>query len=81
MIATAPIYRFRPGALDHIMRSRNLTSDSQLAAAIGVRLGDLPKLRAGAAVSARVALKVSALQGDEHYIAGLFEPVHYNDAA
>lgn len=81
MIATAPIYRFRPGALDHIMRSRNLTSDSQLAAAIGVRLEDLPKLRAGAAVSARVALKVSALQGDEQYIAGLFEPVHYDNAA
>lgn len=81
MIATAPIYRFRPGALDHIMRSRNLTSDSQLAAAIGVRLEDLQKLRAGAAVSARVALKVSALQGDEQYIAGLFEPAHYDNAA
>ena len=81
MTVTATVYRFRPGALDHIMRSRNLTSDSQLAAAIGVRLDDLQKLRAGAAVSARVALKVSALQGDEHYITGLFEPANCNNAA
>ena len=75
-VAQQPIiYRFRPGALDHIMRSRNLTTDSQLAAAIGVRTNDIPQLRAGAPVSARLALKVSALQGDEKYIIGLFEQV------
>lgn len=44
-----PRYTFRPGALDAIMRSRNLTSDTQLAAVLGVRLEDVPKLRAGAA--------------------------------
>lgn len=71
----APLYRFRPGALDHIMRCRNLTSDAQLAAAIGVTSEDIPKLRAGFLVSARVALHVSQLQGDEHYISGLFETV------
>lgn len=80
-VKQAPIYRFRPGALDHIMRSRNLTSDSQLAAAIGVRSEDLQRLRAGAGVSARLALKVSALQGDEHYISGLFETVDRAAAA
>ncbi len=61
MIATqAPRYRFREGALDHIMRSRNLTTDSQLAAAIGIKEEDLQRVRAGALVSARLALKVSA---------------------
>lgn len=81
MIANqAPRYRFRPGALDHIMRSRNLTTDSQLAAAIGVSEGDLARLRAGTPVTARLALKVSALQGDEDYIIGYFDPV-YDTAA
>lgn len=76
-----PRYRFRPGALDHIMRSRNLTTDTQLASAIGVSTEDLPKLRAGAMVSARLALKVSALQGDEDYIIGYFDPVYEPHAA
>ncbi|MHC9840556.1 hypothetical protein ACQX0D_11770, partial [Corynebacterium diphtheriae] len=38
---TAPRFRVRPGALEHIMRSRNLRTDKQLAAALGVRLDDL----------------------------------------
>lgn len=75
MNGNTPLYRFRPGALDHIMRSRNLTSDTQLAAVIGVSTDDLAKLRAGAAVTARVAIRVSAMQGDEQYISGLFETV------
>nr|DAO89832.1 MAG TPA: hypothetical protein [Caudoviricetes sp.] len=78
-IQDAPRYTFRPGALDHIMRSRNLHSDDQLAAFIGCRVDDLAKLRAGYPVTARLALKVSALQGDRHYIAGYFDPVE--DAA
>lgn len=83
MIATDQnTYRFRPGALDHIQRSRNLTTDAQLAAAIGVRGDDVQKLRAGAPVSVRLALKVAAMQGDEHYLAGIFEPVtNHNTAA
>ena len=77
MIATAaPRYRFRDGALDHIMRSRNLTTDSQLAAAIGIKEEDLQKLRAGALVSARLALKVSIMQGTEDYISSHFEPIY-----
>ena len=77
VIATqAPRYRFREGALDHIMRSRNLTTDSQLAAAIGIKEEDLQRVRAGALVSARLALKVSALQGDEDYIIGYFDPIY-----
>ncbi|MFW9032726.1 hypothetical protein [Corynebacterium striatum] len=81
MIDTHPVsaYSFRPGALEHIMRSRNLRTDKQLAAALGVRLDDLAEIRAGAPVSARLALKVSALQGDEKYIAAWFDP--YEPAA
>lgn len=77
MIDTAPTnrYRFRPGALDHIMRSRNLTTDAQLAALIGVRTEDLPRLRAGTPVTPELAMYISTIQGDEHYITGLFEPV------
>ncbi|MCG7247493.1 hypothetical protein MHK03_06085 [Corynebacterium simulans] len=70
-----PRYRFRAGALDHIMRTRRLDTEEQLAAAIGVKAEDLPRLRAGAMVSARLALKVAALQGDSDYLSGYFDPV------
>lgn len=70
-----PRYRFRAGALDAIMRSRNLTTEEQLALFIGVRTNDLPKLRAGYAVTAEVALRVSALQGDQNYIGAWFDRI------
>lgn len=70
-----PRYRFREGALDHIMRSRNLNTDEQLAVALGVAQEDLPRLRAGAMVTARMAARVSALQGDARYLGGLFDRV------
>ncbi|WP_156905107.1 MULTISPECIES: hypothetical protein [unclassified Corynebacterium] len=76
-----PRYRFRPGALDHIMRTRHLDTDEQLAAAIGVKPEDLPRLRAGAMVTARLALKVAALQGDASYLSGYFDPVFDHAAA
>ena len=76
-----PRYTFRPGALDAIMRSRNLTSDTQLAAVLGVRLEDVPKLRAGAAVNAAVALRVAAMQGDDKYLAAWFDLVDDRVAA
>lgn len=76
---TKPRFTFRPGALDAIMRSRNLTTDEQLALFIGIRVADLPKVRAGAPVSAELALRVSALQGDQDYIAAWFDQV--NDQA
>ena len=76
-----PRYTFRPGPLDAIARSRNLHTDEQLALFIGIRPVDLPKVRAGAAVSAEVALRVSALQGDKNYIAGYFDQVEHATAA
>ena len=68
-----PTYRFRAGALDAIMRSMNLTTDKQLAAVIRVKEDIIPALRAGALVSAKLALHVSTVMGHEHYIDGWFE--------
>lgn len=76
-----PRYRFRRGSLDHIMRTRNLYTDAQLAVALCVPVSDLQRLRAGAAVSPRLALRASALQGDEHYLGGLFDLVDDRAAA
>lgn len=74
-------YRFRPGALDAIARSRNFTTDQQLALYVGVKPEHLPMLRAGAEVSERLATRLSALQGDEHYISAWFDQVRENSAA
>lgn len=74
-------YRFRPGALDAIARSRNYITDKQLAEHIGVKPDKLPLLRAGAEVSERLALRVSALQGDEYYIGAWFDEVNHQEAA
>ncbi|WP_211440091.1 hypothetical protein [Corynebacterium glutamicum] len=68
-------YRFRPGALDAIARSRNFTSDQQLALYVGVKPEQLPLLRSGAEVSERLATRLSALQGDEHYVSAWFDSV------
>lgn len=57
------------------MRSRNVNTDAQLALLIGVRDKDLEKIRAGWPVTAEVALRVSALQGDQNYIAAWFDEV------
>jgi len=74
-------YRFRPGALDAIARSRNYITDEQLAKHIGIKPEKLPLLRAGAEVSERLALRVSALQGDEYYIGAWFDQVVHQEAA
>lgn len=74
-VMTPPRFTFRPGALDAIMRSRNLQTEEQLALLIGVHTTDVPKLRAGAKVTAELALRVSALQGDKNYIAAWFDQV------
>lgn len=72
-VMTPPRFTFRPGALDAIMRTRNLDTEEQLALLIGVRTADIPKLRAGAKVTAKLALRVAALQGDKNYVGGWFD--------
>ena len=71
----APRYRVRPGVLDHIMRTRRLTSDDQLAAALGTTIDRLGDMRAGAPITARMALHIATLQGDGDFIAGYCEPI------
>lgn len=71
-----PRYTFRPGALDAIQRSRNLNTEEQLALFIGTNLDGLSKIRAGWPVTAEVALRVAALQGDKNYIAAWFDQVN-----
>lgn len=68
-------YRFRPGALDTICASRNLATDDQLAALIGVTPDDLRRLRRGAPCNANLALRVCAIQGTEDYISAWFDVV------
>lgn len=80
-VMAPPRFTFRPGALDAIMRSRNLQTEEQLALLIGVRTADIPKLRAGAKVTAELALRVAALQGDKNYIAAWFDQVEEQGAA
>lgn len=81
LIVQPRTYRFRPGALDAIARSRNFTSDQQLALYVGVKPEQLPMLRSGAEVSERLATRLSALQGDEYYISAWFDEVNHQEAA
>lgn len=76
MASNTPLrYTFRPGALDAIQRSRNLATEEQLALFIGTNLDGLSKIRAGWPVTAEIALRVAALQGDKNYIGAWFDQV------
>lgn len=68
-------FRVRPGVLDHIMRTRRLQTEEQLAAALGISVEDVGLIRSGAPVTARFAMHVATLQGDGDFIAGYFEPI------
>lgn len=72
---SAPRFRVRPGVLDHIMRTRRLQTEEQLAAALGTTVDCLGDMRAGAPVTARMALHIATLQGDGDFIAGYCEPI------
>lgn len=69
------LFTFRPGAVDHIKKTRNFGSDEQLAAALMVGLDELDSLRRGETpVTAEYALHIAGMQGDHHYLSGLFDP-------
>ena len=72
---SAPRFRVRPGVLDHIMRTRRLQTEEQLAAALGTTVDRLEDMRAGTPVTARMALHIATLQGDGDFIAGYCEPI------
>lgn len=56
--------RLRDGVVDQIKRDRNLDSDAQLGAVLGVTISEVERLRHGAAVSPEMALLVATIQGD-----------------
>lgn len=70
------VYKFRSGAIDAIARLNQIDSDEELASYLGVRLSDLPAIRAGAPVSSKVALYVSSKQGDLDYLGVWFDEAY-----
>ena len=76
------LFTFRPGAVDHIAKTRNLATREQLAAFLCVPLENLDRVAEGQMpVTARYALYIAGAQGDHHYLAGLFEPYFETIAA
>lgn len=62
--ATPTFHTFRPGAVDHIKKTRNFGSEEQLAAALLVSLDELDGLRRGETpVTADEALYIAGMQG------------------
>ena len=55
--------RLRDGVIEKIMKDRNLKSDEQVAAILGVDLCELSQIRAGAPISRAMALHVATVQG------------------
>ena len=70
-----PRLRFKEGALDAIMYHHRLSTDEQLAAFLDVNVEDLPRLRAGATVTPRLALRTAMIRGDGKWTGGLFREV------
>ena len=76
-----PRLRFKEGALDALMYHHRLNTDEQLAAFLDVTVEDLPRLRAGATVSPRLALRTATIRGDGQWTGGLFREVDARTAA
>ena len=55
--------RFRHGVIDVMKRDRNLDSDAQAAAVLGIGVDDVERLRQGALISGEMALQFAAVQG------------------
>lgn len=55
--------RLRRGVIDQIRTDRNFNSDAQIAAALGVTVDELDRMRHGAPISPQMALQVAVIQG------------------
>lgn len=55
--------RLREGVIEQIKRDRNLDSDHQVAAVLGVTADDVERMRHGASISPIMATHVAAIQG------------------
>ena len=73
--------RFRKGAIDAMKADRNFVSDSQAAAALGVTVDELDRLRQGAPISGEMALQFAAVQGTGLSISEWVEPIPSTSAA
>lgn len=55
--------RLRSGVIEQIKRERNVESDSQVGAILGVTPQEVEQMRHGASISAAMALRVASVQG------------------
>lgn len=55
--------RLRSGVIEQIKRERNVESDSQVGAILGVTPQEVEQMRHGARISAAMALQVASVQG------------------
>lgn len=67
--------RFRHGVIDQMKRERHFDSDTQAAAALGITVDQLERLRHGAPISGEMALQFAAVQGTGVSIVEWVEPV------
>ncbi|MFT4088169.1 MAG: hypothetical protein QM658_13670 [Gordonia sp. (in: high G+C Gram-positive bacteria)] len=66
--------RLRRGAIDDMKTARNFTTDSQVAAALGVTTTELDHMRNGAQISPEMALQFAAVQGTGYNLSAWVEP-------
>ena len=55
--------RLRSGVIEQIKRDRNVESDSQVAAILGITPQEVEQMRYGARISPAMALRVASVQG------------------
>lgn len=73
--------RLRRGVIDQIRADRNFSSDAQTAAALGVTVDELERMRHGAPVSPQMALQVAVIQGSGFDLSQWVEPIRTTTAA
>lgn len=73
--------RLRDGVIEQIKQDRNLDSDSQIAAVLGVTVTEVEQLRHGAAISPEMALLVAVIQGSGHDLSRWIEDIDIETVA
>lgn len=74
-------FKLKTGVLDELSRVHALTTDEQLAAALGVPTHRISRLRAGGVVGPQLALRIAAIRGDQFDLSGTVERYHAPRAA
>lgn len=73
--------RLKSGVIDQIKKDRNLASDAQAAAILGVTVDQVEAMRHGAAISPAMALHVAVVQGSGYDLSRWAEPLTSTIAA